>query len=79
LAENGQELSSPPAWADIPKGSCAVCCVDNGPFQAVAVAYNPKELQFFQSEPEDTRPKTWFFLEKTLAVKYSTVEMDDFA
>lgn len=36
-----------------------ICLVDNGPFTAAAVAYDPRELAAFV-RPEDHRPKVWF-------------------
>lgn len=71
LEKNGVKLSEVPAWGDIPEDCIAVCCVNNGPFEAVAVAYKPSELEYFNGgDPTDNRPKTWFLVEKKVALPY---------
>lgn len=48
-----------PGPMPITESEVPVCLVDNGPFTAAAVAYDPDELQVFQSA-SDRRPKVWF-------------------
>lgn len=43
----------------ITESEVPVCLVDNGPFTAAAVAYDPRELEAFLV-PSDRRPKVWF-------------------
>lgn len=38
--------------------STTVCVVDNGPFEAAAIAYSPEELRAFNN-PRDSRPVVW--------------------
>ena len=77
LEEQGVKLDYAPNWSEVPKGCCAVVCVDNGPFQAAAIAYKPSELDYFKNTP-DPRPRTWFFLDKSSAVKHSDISLEDF-
>lgn len=77
LKEVGKPLHGAPKWEDIPEGFCAVCCIDNGMFQAAAIAYCPGELEDCK-DPTDRRPKQWFLLEKKLAIENSTIRMEDF-
>lgn len=77
LKENGVALPAVPDWCDIPEDCCAICCVDNGPFEAAAIACDSQELNRF-NHPEDDRPKLWFFIEKKIACENSQIEMKDF-
>ena len=46
----------------------AVCVVDNGPFEAAAIAYSPSELAAFSCDPSDTRPKRWLTMPREIVV-----------
>jgi len=79
LRKHGQELEGAPVWDQIPKDSCAVVCVNNGPFQAIAIAYKPLELQYFADTFQgDQRPKTWFIVSKELAVEHGDITLEQF-
>ena len=40
-----------------------VCVVDNGPFEAAVIAYNPEEAKAFNTDPvEDPRPRQWLLI-----------------
>lgn len=77
LEEHGVRLDKPPTWDEIPKDCCAVLCIDRGIFQAAGIAYKPAELAYFK-EDDDGAPRTWFFIEKKLAVANSDITMEDF-
>ena len=76
LNENGVALPTVPTWDDIPADCCVVCCVNNGAFEAAAIADTSRELSHF-AEP-DGRSKQWFYIEKKVAVENSPIEMIDF-
>lgn len=42
-----------------------VCLIDNRVFTAAAVMFSDKEFEEF-SDPEDNRPRSWFFVPKAL-------------
>lgn len=48
--------------------SVTVCVVDNGPFEAAAVAFSKDELEVF-ANPNDFRPKTWLSVPRAEAIK----------
>jgi len=56
-------VSVNPKWSDIPDGCLPLCWVDNGPFTAVAIAYDEEEFDDFM-DPSDNRPKRWFVVQK---------------
>ena len=56
LLANGEETSRP---CEITEAFLPVCLVDNGPFDAAAVAFSQREIEAF-SQPTDFRPKWWF-------------------
>lgn len=77
--ENGVELESLPEWHEIPKDCCVIFVVDNGPFEAAAIAYKKQEYDYFQMPSElNGRPVRHFLLEKALVVKNSNITMQDF-
>lgn len=57
----GHQIPEPPkSLAEVPEGCALVCVVDNGIFEAAALAYSDEELQYF-SRP-DPRPMQWLIL-----------------
>lgn len=50
-----------PFWSTNDRDEVTVCVVDNGPFEAAAIACDEKELERFKREP-DPRPKRWLIL-----------------
>lgn len=61
----GHEISSPPAsLAELPEDTALVCVVDNGPFEAAALAYCDEEMREFAAErfKADPRPTQWVVL-----------------
>lgn len=65
LAENAEEVSFPPSTSPY-NGKYVVCLVNNGPFNAAALAYDDRELAAF-TDPGDRRPKKWFLVNKDQA------------
>lgn len=61
------EMSSPNEL--IEPDEVVVSVVDNGPFEAAAVAYSQSELVRFQ-HPNDDRPKRWLRMPRTEAAKH---------
>ena len=48
-------------------------CLDNGMFYAVGIAYDAREVREF-TDPNDTRPKTYFLVPKTVLYENSDLE-----
>lgn len=47
-------------WQTMRDGGCVpVCCIDNGLFLALGVAYSAREAEEF-CDPKDHRPHTWY-------------------
>ena len=71
IAEHGAILlDKAPKWADIPTDKAVICVVDNGPFEAAALAYSADELEVFSS-PDPRRRRQWLYMDKTTAHKLS--------
>lgn len=64
----GQIIAKPEKLSDIPEGKALIVVVDNGPFEAAALAYNQDEFEAF-IQPSDHRPKTFVVMDKELAYK----------
>lgn len=63
----GTLLQSPPKYfVDIPEDKALVCVVDNGPFEAAALAYDQGEFECF-TDPNDSRPQSYVLLDKQKA------------
>ena len=58
---NGTEVLTPTIPED--QNLCLTCLIDNGPFRALAVIYNQRELEAF-TQPDDHRRRNWFTVEK---------------
>lgn len=63
----------PEKLSDIPADRALIVVVENGIFDAAALAYNQSELDAFTS-PSDRRPKTFLMMEKNLAHKLARYE-----
>jgi hypothetical protein len=46
----------------------AICVVDNGPFEAAAIAVTPEEFDRFNN-PADERPKYWLKMDRKEAIR----------
>ncbi len=60
-------LNVPKSLSEIPADKALICVVDNGPFEAAALAFDDRELEHFTWNTEDERPKTWLMMDKKLA------------
>lgn len=58
-----------PHFSAIPEDKALVCVVENGPFDAVALAFSEQEMKEFMCL--DGRKKTWLYMDKKLAHKLS--------
>lgn len=66
ILQNGEEVpfgELPPEAPVGPALTRLVCVVNNGPFNAAAVAFSQDEYKVFR-EPMDFRPKMWFSVPK---------------
>jgi hypothetical protein len=61
------QLMLDPVFLDPAKGFVTVCVVNNGPFEAAAVAYSQEEFDAF-NDPTDYRPKVWLKVPTNQAV-----------
>ena len=64
----GKEVSMPASFHEIPEGKMLVVVVDNGPFEACALANSEDEFRAF-TEHDDPRPKRFVLLEEKVAKK----------
>lgn len=62
----GHIVRKPRQFSDIPEDKALICVVDNGPFEAAALAYDEREFDAF-TEPDDDRPKQFVLLDKNVA------------
>lgn len=60
-------VDATPAWPP-PAGMVLVCVVENGPFDAAAIAFCEEEMDYFNS-PGDFRKKHWLHLAKEKAIQ----------
>lgn len=65
---DGQLVSKPNHYWDLPEGKALVVVVDNGVFEAAALAYSEREFQEF-TDIQDTRHKDYVLLDKATAYK----------
>jgi len=63
LEQFGMEVPGmdPPKWEDTPAGCLPLCLVNNAYFSALAVCYEPTELDAFKPNERDRRPRTWWW------------------
>lgn len=57
VREYGAEEIEAFDWSDVPEDKALICVVDNGPFEAAAVAYSEREFQAFAA-PDDVGEST---------------------
>jgi hypothetical protein len=79
LDRNGEELSSKPAWDEIPKGKCLVVLADNGDFTAAGIMNDKKEFdRWAKYEYMDDRPKVWYLVPQESTLSVSDITMANF-
>ncbi|KKM96696.1 hypothetical protein LCGC14_1175660 [marine sediment metagenome] len=61
---DAQLIPQPENFSDIPEGKFLIIVVNNGPFEAAAVAYSELEFNEFTNNPTDDRPKKFLLLSK---------------
>jgi len=79
--ENGISLDGLglPTWEQIPKDCCVIFVVNNGPFEAAAIAYKKDEYEYLQDPGAvGGRPVKHFMIEKKKAVDIGAIKMGDF-
>jgi len=64
---------APRTYADIPADKALVCVVDNGPFEAAAVAVDEGEFKVF-TDPLEERPRQYVVIDKAKAYELSGYE-----
>ena len=61
--QHGAELlSRAPEFSQVPEDKLVICVVDNGAFEAAAIAYSEAELKAFKYP--DGRPKQWLLMDR---------------
>ena len=77
LAENAK-LDFNPIWGVVPSARCMLCLIFNGPFEALAVAYNKAEFDEL-NDYRDHRLKLWYLADKEKVVEtVPEMTMEDF-
>lgn len=62
----GQIIPKPASFNDVPADKALIAVVDNGPFEAAALAYSESKFAAF-TDPRDSRPQKFVLLDKALA------------
>jgi hypothetical protein len=73
------ELTYPPdSISDLPQDKALVCVVENGVFDAAALAFDDEELARFKAPDTGrfTRPRTWLVMDKQQAYELAHVPTD---
>jgi hypothetical protein len=65
---DGQLVKEPAKFSDVPEDKALIVVVDNGPFEAAALAYDEREFLDF-TDPDDDRPKRYVLLDKPTAYR----------
>lgn len=65
---NAELVLSPEAF-DFSGSDALICVVENGPFDAAAIAYDEAERNDFLPTARDQRPRTWLKMPKTKAMQ----------
>lgn len=74
LVRLGAKVTVPnPSWKSIPEDKALIIVVNNGPFEAAALAFSENELLAF-TDPGDPRPKTFLLLDKKEAHRLANYE-----
>jgi hypothetical protein len=55
-----------PVWPP-PSDKTLICVVDNGLFEAAAIAFSKDEMEAFNWDGDD-RPKTWLLVDKKIVI-----------
>lgn len=72
LMKNGifiQQSELPTDFTDFPNDCLPVALLDNGPFTAAGICYDPREYQVFKNVKLG-RPIQWFLVKKELLEPY---------
>lgn len=72
---HAQMVLRPASVAEIPKDKILVCVVQNGPFDAIGIVFDQRELEDF-SETRTGRPRTWMLLDRELVLKLKPTVAD---
>lgn len=73
LVDNcGAKFLTGPPNPGFDEGMVPVCVVDNGAFEAAAIAFDVKELEEFATSPDhgDKRPQQWFLVPIVKAIEH---------
>lgn len=54
----------PEEFSDVPADKFLICVVENGYFDAAAVAYSESEFKAFLPTERDDRPRTWLLMDR---------------
>jgi len=65
---DGEFIHKPNKFTDIPEGKALIVVVDNGAFEAAALAYSEQEFEEFTNST-DTRHKDYVLLDKPTAYR----------
>lgn len=60
---NGEIVSRPATFSDIPIGKGLICIVDNILFEAAGFICDEREFNAF-TQPSDARPHTWVLIDR---------------
>lgn len=60
---NGEIISRPAKFSDVPVDKGLVCVLDNMIFEAAGFVYDEREFDAF-TQPADARPHTWLLIDR---------------
>jgi len=68
--KGAERINCPKSFEEVPEDKALICEVDNFIFKANGLCFSAREFDAF-NEPDDSRPKRWFLMDKKQAHELS--------